>query len=84
MPSLFGVKIIESEHVRPVPNVLFDPERKCDAWAPPAYRAQVDAWLLGRFGAHQVAYIFDSAATGRGVLISPQHAAMLRNLSRPL
>lgn len=68
-----------------VPKVTFDPQRKC-TWASEAYRAELNAWLLQRFGTEAVAFMIDTSYLfgGRGrreVFISPKHAVMLRGFT---
>lgn len=65
-----------------VPNITFDPQRKC-AWATPEFRATMDKWLLDRFGSHAVAFMFNPRASGLGfggpmAVLHPRHVAMLR------
>lgn len=64
-----------------MPNVTFDPKRKC-TWASEAYRAETNAWLLHRFGARPVAYMFDTRRVfgfgGNVVFIHPATAALLK------
>lgn len=84
--DLCGIPI----HVSPLvpselPKVTFDPLRKC-AWASEAYRAEMNAWLLQRFGTETVAFMIDTkylfgGLGGREVFISPKHAVLLRGLS---
>lgn len=87
MNSLFGFKVIESL-VAPsdLPRITFDPQHKCDAWATPDFRRQMDAWLLKRFGTQRVAFMFNQRALGLAgftsgptVVMNPQNAVMLRD-----
>ena len=84
MDSLFdGIKIVTSPYVpSELPVVTFDPLRKC-TWASESYRAEVNAWLLARFGTQQVAFMFNTkhlfgSGGFEGFAINPRHAAMLK------
>lgn len=87
MNTLFGLKVV-SNPILPseLPNIRFDPQHKCDAWATPAYRREIDAWLLERFGTHEVAFMFDpkylGIAGGPMFAMNPKHVAMLKMNSR--
>lgn len=68
-----------------LPKITFDPQRKCE-WATEAYRAEMNAWLLQRFGAESVAFFIDTkylfGGFGRRELfVSPKHAALLRGFT---
>ena len=83
MNTLFGLKVISSPLVpSEVQTVTFDPQHKCDAWATPAYRREIDAWLLKRFGRHEVAFMFDPRALGlsggKMLAMNPKQFAILR------
>lgn len=78
-----GMKVISSPYVPlELPVITFDPLRKC-TWASEKYRAEMNAWLLERFGTQQVAFIFNTRAllgSGGfdGLALNPRHAAMLK------
>jgi hypothetical protein len=86
MNSLFGLKVFQSPLVQPVPVITFDPQHKCDAWATPAFRREMDAWLLNRFGTMEVGYMFDPRALGLpgdpSFVLNPKQVAMLKAYSR--
>lgn len=78
------LRVVQSSIVpSELPVMTFDPRRKC-TWASPEYSAQMDRWLLERFGKQAVAFMFDPRAIGLPgapqMVISPQHMAMLRGL----
>lgn len=75
LPKFGGLEIIESAMVpRDQPVIEFDPQRKC-LWATPQYRAEIDAWLLKRFGREPVIYNL-----GNALAIHPENAARVRAL----
>lgn len=83
MNDFMGMKIISSPYVpSELPVMTFDPLRKC-AWASEDYRAEMNAWLLGRFGMQQVAFMFNTRALlgyggFDGLAVNPHHMAMLK------
>jgi hypothetical protein len=83
MDTFFGIKILPSEHVQPVPVLQLHPDFP---WCTPEFRAKTNAWLLERFGTMEVAYMFDPRALGLagspGFLMNPKHVAMLKMYSR--
>jgi hypothetical protein len=82
--NLFGaLKFIEHPLIpSELPVITFDPQHKC-TWATPAYRAEVNAWLLSRFGTQRVAFMFDPRAAGLVggpvMAFNPKHAVMLKD-----
>jgi hypothetical protein len=84
MDRFLGIKVAVSTYVPPeIPVITFDPLRKC-AWASEQYRAQVNGWLLKRFGTQQVAFMFDSRKVlGQsgfdGLAIHPDHIVRILN-----
>lgn len=83
MDSFMGMKVITSPLVpSELPVITFDPLRKC-SWADEDYRAEMNSWLLTRFGTQQVAFFFNTRAllgSGGfdGLALNPRHAAMLK------
>ena len=51
-PSLFGMNIMTSALVRPVPRIQLSPEFNCSD----SVRTDMNAWLLEMFGTKEVMY----------------------------
>lgn len=85
MNTFFGIKVVESPHVQPVPVLQLSPTFE---WCTPEFRAKTNAWLLERFGTMEVAYFFNPRALGLagspGVLLNPKQVAMLKQYSRDI
>lgn len=69
--TLFGMKVIVSPVIQPVPVLQISPDFK---WCSDEFRAKHNAWLLERFGTKDVVYVMN----GDTAVISPRHAAMIR------
>ena len=69
---------IVSPFIEPVPNIQINPAFE---WVTPEVRAEINGYLLGRFGTHEEAYVFhDPASPGSPPMmaISPAMAAQLK------
>lgn len=81
MNTMFGFPVITSPLVQPVPVLTFDPAHKL-CWATPEFRAEMNAWLLERFGTKEVAYIFDPHALrimgNQTIVMHPETVARLK------
>jgi hypothetical protein len=84
---MFGMRIVESPHIVPVPKIQVSPSFK---WCSEECRREMNAFLLDTFGTKEVAYIIDSSYLsplgfpGRGMdtlVVNPKHVAMLRGLA---
>lgn len=58
---LGGLRFIVSNALPQVPKLKISPECPCS----PEFRADMDAWLVERFGYTDTAFIFDSKVAGR-------------------
>lgn len=63
MLDLFGVRIVESPYVQPVPKIQVDPALR---WISDECRRDVNRFLLETFGTKEVAYVIDPSYLRRG------------------
>lgn len=73
MKTLFGLNVVVSPLVQPVPKVQLSPD--FDACSPHV-KSEMNAWLLDRFGTREVCYVIG----GGTLVLSPRHMATLSNL----
>lgn len=80
MNTLFGMKIIESPYITPVPKMQVSKE--FERLQSPELVAETNAWMREFFGTHMPVYVFNPKAAGlvgdRFIAMSPAHMAMLR------
>jgi hypothetical protein len=77
LPTFMGIKVLPSHLVQPVPKIQLSPRFE---WCTPSFRSEYNAWLLGRFGTREVAFMF-SGPFGEGIFMNPKQIAMLKNVS---
>jgi hypothetical protein len=70
MDILFGMKVVVSPLVKPVPVLSLRNDVPCTD----EFRAELDRWLLDMFGEKEVMYMLGNNT----VVMSPKHNAMLR------
>lgn len=71
METLFGMKVVVSPHIMPVPVLQIAHDFK---WCSDAYRAKHNAWLLKRFGTYEPIYIMQDGT----MAMSPKTEAQMR------
>lgn len=70
--SLFGLKIVESHNIFPVPRMQVSAE--FERLQSPELVAETNKWMHEFFGTYLPVYIYN----GENIIMSPKHMAMLR------
>lgn len=71
MNTLFGMKVVVSPLVRPVPKLQLRPDAPCTD----AFRAEMNQWLHSMFGEKHVAYVLGDQ---QKLVISREQERLLR------
>lgn len=71
MQTYMGIKLVVSEHIKPVPVLQIAHDFK---WCTDAYREKHNAWLLERFGTYEPVYMLGSGT----MAVSPKTMAQMR------